>query len=96
MSRLNLDESGQEKMKIFVNGRENEGSTIWRKRLNVKGHHNAKVKFDNYTLIASGLPRRQQMSRMFHKTDLLPLGKPFKIKKITQRSVRSRVFKIVM
>ena len=43
MSRLNLDEVGQEKMKIFVNGRENEGSTIWRKRSNVKGEHNAKV-----------------------------------------------------
>ena len=75
MSRLNLDESGQEKMKIFVNGRENEGSTIWRKRSNVKGLHNAKVKF--CMLIVSGLPRRQRMSRMFYKADLLPLGKPF-------------------
>jgi len=44
MSRLNLDEIGKEKMKIFVNGRENEGSTIWRKRANVKGQHNAKVR----------------------------------------------------
>ena len=43
MSRLNLTETGKEKMKIFINGRENEGSTIWRKRGDVKGHHNAMV-----------------------------------------------------
>jgi len=42
MSRLNLDESGKQKMKIFINGRENEGSTIWRKRSNMKGNTNPK------------------------------------------------------
>ena len=62
MSRLNLDEIGKEKMKIFVNGRENEGSTIWRKRANVKGQHNAKVRIRR-SIVSSSLKRKQK-SRM--------------------------------
>ena len=43
MSRLNLDQIGKEKMKIFINGRENEGATFTRRKADVTGHAKAKV-----------------------------------------------------
>lgn len=92
MSRLNLDEIGKEKMKIFVNGRENEGSTIWRKRANVKGQHNAKVRFvvRLYKFTETEAEKPHAINGVFHKADLLPLSK---LVITAEKSLIGRVYK---